>query len=123
MPKKKIMVVDDEENLLLLIDRLLKTEGFDVVTARTGKECLKILNKEKPDLLLLDVMMPGMNGIEVAESIRSNPKTKNLKIVFLTVVMSDELKQHRLEKVKALDYITKPFENKDLIRRVKRLVA
>jgi DNA-binding response OmpR family regulator len=121
MPKK-IMVVDDEENLLILIGRLLETEGLDVITAKTGRECMSILNKEKPDLLLLDMMMPGMNGIEVAEAIRSDPKTRNTRIAFLTVVGANELSKNRLRKIKALDYITKPFDNKALVKRVKELL-
>ena len=121
MPKK-IMVVDDEDNILLLVEGVLRASGFQVVTANSGSECLKLLPKEKPDLVLLDIMMPEMSGIRVAEAIRSDPKTKNLKIAFLTVVMSHELNSGRLKKVKALDYIKKPFDNEDLVRRVRKLL-
>lgn len=121
MPKR-IMVVDDEENLLELVKTLLEQEGFEVITASSGKECLEKLKKVKPDLILLDVMMPGMTGREVLEKIRENPKTKGLKVAFLTVVRYSEASKANMERLKVADYITKPFDNKDLIRRVKRLV-
>jgi len=117
------MVVDDEENLLFLLNKILESEGFDVITADNGRECLELLKKEKPDMILLDMMMPGITGIDVAEAIRSNPKTRNMKIIFLTVVKSNEIRKDRLKKIKALDYIEKPFDNKDLVRRVKKIVC
>jgi len=121
MPKK-IMVVDDEENLLELVKTLLEQEGFEVITASSGKECLEKLKKVKPDLILLDVMMPMMTGREVLEKIRENPKTKDLKVVFLTVVRYSEASKVNMKRLKVADYITKPFDNKDLVRRVKKLV-
>ncbi len=121
MPKK-IMVVDDEENLLELVKTLLEQEGFEVVTASSGEECLEKLKKVRPDLILLDVMMPRMTGREVLEKIRKNPKTKDLKVAFLTVVRYSKASKVNMEKLKVADYITKPFDNKDLIRRVKKLV-
>jgi CheY-like chemotaxis protein len=117
--KKKIMVVDDEENLLILVENLLRNEGYDVVKAFSGKECLSKLKKTKPDLILLDIMMSGMTGIDVAETIRRDPGLKGLKIIFLTVVKSNEVSPAALKDMKAIDYITKPFDNNELLRRVK----
>ena len=122
MGKKKIMIVDDEENILELVKVLLEQEGFEVLTASSGKECLEKLKKVKPDLILLDIMMPGMTGREVLEKIRENPKTKHLKVAFLTVVRYSEISKKEFKNLNVLDYITKPFDNKDLIRRVKKLV-
>jgi CheY-like chemotaxis protein len=122
MNKKKIMVVDDEENLVELVKKLLEQEGYEVVTALNGKKCLNKLKTFKPDLILLDMMMPGMSGREVCERIRKNPKTKSLKIAFLTVARFSEIGKDVLKKLRVLDYITKPFDNDDLIRRVKQLV-
>ena len=121
MGKKKIMVVDDEENLLELVKAVLEQEGFEVITASNGPECLEKLKKVKPDLILLDVMMPGMSGREVLEKIRENSKTRNLKVAFLTVVRYSEMGKKDLEKLHVLDYITKPFDNKELVRRVKKM--
>lgn len=123
MAKKKIMVVDDEENLVELVKAILENEGFEVITASDGKECLERLKTAKPDLILLDMMMPGMSGRETCERIRKDPKTKNLKVAFLTVARFSEVGKDILKKLNAMDYITKPFDNKDLVRRVKKVVG
>lgn len=123
MAKKKIMIVDDEESLIELVKALLEGENYEVITAMDGEECLEKLKTEKPDLILLDMMMPGMSGREVCERVRADPKIKNLKIAFLTVAKFSEVGKDVLERMNVLDYITKPFDNKDLIRRVKKLVG
>ena len=122
MAKKKIMVVDDESSLIELIRGILEEE-YEVITAMSGDECLKKLSTVKPDLILLDMMMPGMSGREVSEKIRKNPKTKDLKIAFVTVAKFSETGRNVLKKMDILDYITKPFENEDLIKRVKKMVG
>ncbi len=120
---KKIMVVDDEESLLELVNAIMEQEGYEVVTAISGKECLEKLKTVKPDLILLDMMMPGMSGREVCEKIRQDPETKDLKIAFLTVAKFSETGKETLTKMNVLDYITKPFENDDLVSRVKKLLG
>jgi len=120
--KKKVMIVDDEESLVELVKAILEEEGYEVITAMDGKECLEKLKKVKPDLILLDMMMPGMSGREVCEKIRKNPDTKNLKVAFLTVARFSEVGKDILKKLNVLDYITKPFDNRDLVRRVKKLI-
>jgi DNA-binding response OmpR family regulator len=123
MAGKKILVVDDETNLVELIKAVLETNGFSVATASTGQECLNTLKTMKPDLVLLDMMMPMMSGREVCEKIRINPKTKNLKVAFLTVARFSDMGKEMLDKLKVSDYITKPFDNKDLVKRVKKIVG
>ncbi len=122
MAKKKIMVVDDEESLLELVTAVLEQENYEVITASNGEECLKKLKEVKPDLILLDMMMPGMSGRETCERIRRDPKTKDLKIAFITVAKFSDIGKSTLEKMKVLDYITKPFDNQDLLKRVKRML-
>jgi len=119
---KKIMIVDDEESIRELVNAVLSLEGFEVIAAEDGQECLEKLKEVKPDLILMDMMMPGMSGRETIEKIRKNPKTKDLKIIFLTVARFSETGKDTLKKMNILDYITKPFDNDDLIRRVKKLV-
>ena len=119
MAKKSIMVVDDEDSLLKLLSAILDAEGYEVLTASNGEACLEKLKSVKPDLILLDMMMPGMSGREVCEHIRENPKTKGLRVAFLTVAKFSETGKGVLERMNVLDYITKPFENDDLVRRVK----
>lgn len=123
MARKKIMVVDDEESLVELVKAILKEEGYEVMAAMNGEECLDMLKTEKPDLILLDMMMPGMSGREVCEKIKGNPETKNLKIAFLTVAKFSEIGKDSLKKMGVLDYITKPFDNDDLLRRVKKMTG
>ncbi len=121
MKKKLIMIVDDEENIREFLTVILEKENFDVVTASDGQDCLNKLKTIKPDLILLDMMMPVMSGREVAEKIRKSPDTKNLKIAFVTVARFSELGKDTLSKLNVLDYITKPFDNEKLIERVKKL--
>ena len=120
---QKIMVVDDEPNLIELVQAILDSEGYEVITASSGRECLEKLKTVKPDLILLDMMMPGISGRETCEKIRANPDTKDLKIVFLTVVRFSEVGKDILTKMDVLDYITKPFNNKEIVDRVKKALA
>ena len=120
---KKIMVVDDEESLLALVGAILKKEGFSVTTAASGQEALDKIEKDVPDLVVLDMMMPGMSGRETAEKIRANPKTKKIKLIFLTVAKFSETGKDILSKMDVKDYITKPFENQDLVNRIKKILA
>jgi len=121
--KKKILIVDDEPDLVELIKVVLQQSGFDAMSAGSGVEALEKLKKTKPDLVLLDMMMPGMSGRETCEKIRANPKTKNLKVAFLTVARFSEVGKEVLNKMHVSDYITKPFDNADLVRRVKKIIA
>lgn len=122
MPKK-IMIVDDESDLRELVKVILKNEGYEVITANNGNDCLKKLKKLKPDLILVDMMMPHMSGRELCEKIRSDPKTKNLKMAFLTVARLSETGRDTLRKLRVIDYIEKPFVNLDLVNRVKKIVG
>ncbi len=123
MAKKKILVVDDEESLRELVSAVLLEAGYDATVAVDGKDCLEKLGGMKPDLVLLDMMMPGMSGREVCEKIRKNPKTAGLKVAFLTVAKFSETGKETLGAMKVLDYITKPFDNDDLVRRVRKMVG
>lgn len=120
---KRIMVVDDEENLVELVRAVLEQEGFEVIGVNSGKECLDKLTKVKPDLILMDMMMPVMTGREILEKIRKNPKTRDLKVAFLTVVRFSEIGKEELKDLGVCDYITKPFDNNDLVRRVRKIVG
>jgi two-component system phosphate regulon response regulator PhoB len=122
MPKK-ILVVDDEEDLQTLVKSILENAGFAAASVGSGQECLDRLKKEKFDLVILDMMMPGMSGRETCEKIRKNPDTKSTKVIFLTVARFSEAGKGTLTDLKVLDYVTKPFENDDLIKRVKKAIS
>ena len=117
-----IMVVDDEESLRELIIALFEQEGYKVIAVASGHECLETLKHESPDLILMDMMMPGMSGREATEKIRQDPKTKDLKIVFLTVAKFAETGIKTLSQLHVLDYIAKPFDNHLLIQKVKKIL-
>lgn len=117
---KKIMVVDDEPDTVDLIKLVLETEGYEVIPAYSGRECLEKLEIEKPAAVLLDIMMPEMDGWEVFKKIRE--KYEDLPVAMLTVRNQDIDKMLGLHVLKVNDYITKPFGRKDLVERVKKLV-
>jgi two-component system alkaline phosphatase synthesis response regulator PhoP len=117
----KILLVDDEEDILEFISYNLKREGFDVFVARNGIEAIKQADKHKPDLIVLDVMMPEMDGIVACEEIRKLPSCKDTVIAFLTA-RGEDYSQIAGFEAGADDYITKPIRPKVLISRVKALL-
>jgi len=123
MVKKTIMVVDDEPNILKLLEDLLKQEGYNVVKAENAIKALAKLKKTKVDLVLIDYFMPKMTGVELLEKIRRDDKLKNLKCVFVTAGVFKEIGKKWIEKLNALDYIRKPFDNKDLVKRIKKAIS
>jgi CheY-like chemotaxis protein len=120
--QKKIMAVDDEPSLIKLLTAILENEGYEVIPAYDGKDALKKLKKVKPDLILLDMRMPGMTGREVHEKILEDPKTRDIKVIFLTIVKISELSEELQKTIHVDDYITKPYDNADLIKRVKKVL-
>jgi two-component system response regulator VicR len=118
----KIMVVDDEPDVVDLVKLVLESDGFGVVTAYSGKEALEKIDREMPDLVLLDIMMPQMDGWEVYSRIRANPRTKDIPVAMLTAKSQSIDKMIGLHVVKVDDYITKPFGRSELLERVKRIL-
>ena len=117
----KVMVVDDEPDTIDLVRLILESEGIDVVGANSGSECLDSIEVERPDAILLDVMMPDMNGWETFHKIKE--KRSDLPVAMLTVKSQEFDKMLGLHVLKADDYITKPFSRKELITRTKELLA
>lgn len=117
MNTKKILVVDDEPDLVELVSYNLKKQGFTVTSAADGEEALQVIKKTAFDLVLLDLMLPGIQGVEVCRMIRSNPKTQQLPIIMLTAKGEESDKIRGLD-IGADDYMTKPFSPRELIARV-----
>tara|TARA_Y100000991_G_scaffold191122_1_gene157902 strand:+ start:1051 stop:1749 length:699 start_codon:yes stop_codon:yes gene_type:complete len=117
----RILLVDDEKDILEFLSYNLSKEGFTVNTCSNGASALKLLDDFSPNLILIDVMMPGMDGIETCESIRSNSKYDNIIIAFLTARSEDYSQVAGLE-AGADDYIKKPIKPKVLVSRVKALL-
>ncbi|MDH7517730.1 MAG: response regulator [Candidatus Thermoplasmatota archaeon] len=115
---KKIMIVDDEPDILTTVGKILELDGYEVIRAVNGRDCLDKLNVNTPDLILLDIMMPEMSGWDVAARIKENPKWNMIPIVFLTV--KNDVMSKGMGSLAAEDYITKPFDIKDLRNRVEK---
>jgi two-component system alkaline phosphatase synthesis response regulator PhoP len=118
MAKQKILVVDDEEDILELLRFNLTKEGFTVVCAASGEEALKSAVSNRPDLVLLDLLLPGMDGLEVARRLKHDASTKDIPVIMVTAKGEEADIVTGLE-VGAEDYITKPFSRKVLIARVR----
>ena len=117
----KILLVDDEQDILEFVSYTLKKEGFTVYTALNGKDARGIAKKEKPDLIILDIMMPEMDGIETCRELRDIPFLKNTVISFLTA-RNEDYSQIAGFEVGADDYITKPIRPRVLTSRIKALL-
>jgi len=121
MAKQKILAVDDEEDILELLRFNLTKEGFAVVCATSGEEALKSALSSRPDLILLDLLLPGMDGLEVARRLKSDAFTKEIPVIMVTAKGEEADIVTGLE-VGAEDYITKPFSRKVLIARVRAVL-
>jgi two-component system, OmpR family, alkaline phosphatase synthesis response regulator PhoP len=117
----KILLVDDEQDILEFVSYALKKEGFTVFTCLNGRDAITTAKKEKPDLILLDIMMPEMDGIETCRQIREIPELKNAVIAFLTA-RNEDYSQIAGFDVGADDYITKPIRPRVLTSRIKALL-
>ncbi len=119
---KKVLIADDEPNIVISLEFLLRREGFDVLVAVDGEEALAKARAERPDLVLLDVMMPKMNGFDVCQALRADPELASMRVLMLTA------KGRETEVSKGLglgadSYMTKPFSTKDLVAQVRLLLG
>ncbi len=121
MTKETILIVDDEEDIIELIQYNLKNEGYSILTADAGEQAIKIAKQARPDLIVLDLMLPGMDGLEVTRYLRSNDQTRDLPIVILTAKGEESDIITGLE-LGANDYISKPFSPKVLTARIRAIL-
>ncbi len=119
MADPKVLIVDDEPDVVSLIERTLTSDGFEVVKAYDGIGALDLISTEKPDLVLLDLMMPMMSGYEVCQQIKSNPQTRDIPVVCLSSAHTPDARAHSL-KAGAVELITKPFFPQELIAQIRR---
>ena len=122
MFQAKVLVVDDEVYILHILDFILGAENYDVITAMNGEQALEKVREEKPDLIVLDIMMPKLDGYETCRLIKSDPKTKAIPVILLTA-KGREVDQKLGREVGASDYITKPFSPSKLIDRVQSILS
>lgn len=121
---KKICLVDDEEDIREIVKHLLMTKNYEIHTARNGKEGMELIDAVKPDLAVLDLMMPGMSGLEMCKRLRASEEFSNLPILVLSAVArdSDKPEQYWAAGLQSDDFIRKPFEPNDLLARVEYLL-
>ena len=117
----KILVVDDEENIVKLVSYNLEQEGYEIITANEGKEALAKIEQEDPDLMILDLMLPKVDGFDICRKVRKGDDATNLPIIILSA------KEEEIDKILGLelgadDYVTKPFSPRELIARVKAVL-
>jgi DNA-binding response OmpR family regulator len=118
----KIAVVDDEEAMVQLLTVELESEGYEVLPANNGTSGLKMIEDRRPDLVILDIMMPDLSGYEIIEALKSNPALSNIPIILLTAKSLDDDIQKGLD-LGAQDYVTKPFHAGLLIKRISTLLG
>ena len=121
MPKGNILIVEDDTQTVKLIKFILEKEDYSTISAKDGEEGLQMAGERKPDLIVLDLMLPGMDGYRVCEILKANPNTKEIPILVLTALDTGADFEKALEK-KADWYITKPFEPQHLLKRVNYLI-
>lgn len=121
MSKETILVVDDEEDILELIKYNLRAEGYFILSSVTGEDAVKIARKHQPDLVVLDLMLPGIDGMEVTKILKNDEKTLNIPIVMLTA-KGDESDIVAGLELGANDYISKPFSPKELVARIRAIL-
>ena len=122
MTKGKILVVDDEVNITQILEFSIGAEGYEVITAANGEEAIDKARREQPDLIILDIMMPKIDGYEACRILKSNPLTKGIPVVLLTAKGRDIDKRLGYE-VGATDYIIKPFSPNKLVDRIHQLLV
>lgn len=119
---RSVLVVDDEPNIVLSLEFLLKQAGYEVRIARSGEEAVKAVAVQAPELIILDVMLPTLDGFHVCETIRADPKLRAVRILMLTA-KSRDVEREKALALGADDYITKPFSTRELVERVKSILG
>jgi DNA-binding response OmpR family regulator len=118
---KKILVVDDDPYILMSLEFLMKKNGYGVMIARNGTEALDIVGKQMPDVVLLDIMMPDVDGYEICRHIKKTAKLKHTKVVFMSAKSKEADIQKGYDLGAAL-YVTKPFSTRELVKQIKGLL-
>lgn len=120
-PKRKILLIDDHDSVLKLLEAVLKVRNYEVCYASSGAEGLEMAQKESPDLVLLDVMMPGMDGFKVCQALKQADATKSIPVVFLTA-RGEDTDREMGQRVGGEGFIKKPFRSSDLMTTISELI-
>ena len=118
----KVLIADDEPNIVISLEFMLKREGYEVLVARDGPQALEAIRRERPGLVLLDAMMPGMTGFDVCEAVRADEAVRDTRILMLTA-KGRETDVARGVGAGADAYVTKPFSTRELVQKVRDMLA
>jgi DNA-binding response OmpR family regulator len=119
----RILVIEDEPNLRKLIKTNFAASGYEVVTASDGEEGLNLAKEERPDLILLDIRMPGMSGWDVLIALKTNPKVKKVPVIIMTASAPEESEQYKMRSMRAAGYLVKPFGVDVMLSKVKETLT
>lgn len=120
--RKCVLLVDDEPDILKTVVFRLKKAGYQIITAEDGKTGLELARREKPDLILLDLTLPVMDGCEVCQRLKSDDNFKKIPVIFLTASMVDKITD-KIKEFSVEDYIIKPFESEELLNKVRKYIG
>ncbi|MDH5384448.1 MAG: response regulator [Candidatus Aminicenantes bacterium] len=119
MEIKEILIVDDDKVILRTLEKILLSAGYSVIPLSLGREAIRIAKERSPDLIILDIMMPDMDGGDVAFTLKNNPETKNIPIVFLSSLVTKREEQSSSKK-HGIYFIAKPFERDELLKQIRK---
>ena len=119
--KKCILVVDDEPDIVTLVKSRLEANGYEVISAYNGKDGIEKALESQPDMILLDLMMPIMDGYEAGQKLKDNPKTKDIPLILFTAASAEEVAKKGAETIEAIDYVVKPFDDAALLFLINRI--
>ncbi len=121
MDKKKILIIDDEPEILILVRSRIEKHGYQTITAGSGVLGLHLAKKEQPQVILLDLLMPEMDGYEVMKHLKSDPKTEKIPVILFTAAPPEEVTKKGGQVMEAVDFVIKPFDDKALMFLVNRI--
>ncbi len=119
---KKVLIVDDEPNIVLSLEFLMEEAGYEVRSVADGQQALDAVREEVPDLILLDIMLPKLDGYEICREIRANPQAKDVRVIMLTA-KGREVDQEKGLAFGADEYITKPFSTREVVEKVRHILG
>ncbi len=122
MEKRKVLIVDDEPDVLMLLGERLSKAGYDIIKASSGKEAIELATDKLPDLIILDIAMPGMDGSEAASILRANPRTKDIPILFLTCLFTKQEEKVCGHVLGQNFFIAKPYDVNELLTEIDKRV-
>ncbi len=120
---KKILVVDDERDALLMLEKRLTVEGYSVIITTNGTHAIALAKSQHPDLIILDIVMPGMDGGEVAAKLKEHPLTRSIPVIFLTALLTKTEEYEKNHTISGNIAFAKPFDTEELLAQIKELLC